>query len=96
MCYGGYLSTKLHYSLLQSASNWWVERGVDMASRRKLSARTVETERNLGYHADAQQPGLYLQVAAGVAEGTKPATDKPFTARSSPRQRPCKPVSPDT
>lgn len=42
-----------------------------MASRRKLSARTVETERSLGYHADAQQPGLYLQVTEGASGITK-------------------------
>jgi len=42
-----------------------------MTFKRKLSSRTIETERRLGYHADAQQPGLYLQVYSGVSGITK-------------------------
>ena len=42
-----------------------------MATLRKLSSRSVETERRAGYHADAQQPGLYLQVHPGVSGITR-------------------------
>ncbi len=40
-------------------------------TQRKLSSRSVETERRAGYHADAQQPGLYLQVHSGVSGITR-------------------------
>ncbi len=42
-----------------------------MATVQKLSARSIEAKRKLGYHADAQQPGLYLQVTKGVSALTK-------------------------
>jgi integrase len=42
-----------------------------MASKRKLSSRAVETERRVGYHADGQQPGLYMQVHGGGAGLTR-------------------------
>lgn len=34
--------------------------------QRALSAKQVETEKRLGYHADALSVGLYLQVVAGI------------------------------
>ena len=40
-------------------------------THRKLSSRSVETERRAGYHADAQQPGLYLQVHLGASGITR-------------------------
>ena len=38
---------------------------------RRLSARTVTAETRLGYHADAAQLGLYLQLAQGVTGITR-------------------------
>ena len=57
-----------------------------MTSKRKLSTRTIETERRLGYHADAQQPGLYLQVYSGVSGITKSWIYR-FTSPKSGKRR---------
>ena len=57
-----------------------------MKTRRRLSSRTVETERRLGYHADAQQPGLYLQIHCGVSGITKSWIYR-FTSPKSGKRR---------
>lgn len=57
-----------------------------MTLKRKLSSRSVETERRLGYHADAQQPGLYLQVHSGVSGITKSWIYR-FTSPKSGKRR---------
>ena len=57
-----------------------------MKTRRRLSSRTVETERRLGYHADAQQPGLYLQIHGGVSGITKSWIYR-FTSPKSGKRR---------
>jgi integrase len=38
---------------------------------RTLSAKAVQSEIRIGYHADAAQPGLYLQVAGGSKSPTR-------------------------
>ena len=57
-----------------------------MKTKRRLSSRTVETERRLGYHADAQQPGLYLQIHDGVSGITKSWIYR-FTSPKSGKRR---------
>jgi len=55
-----------------------------VASKRRLTSRSIEAERSPGYHADALQPGLYLQVcsaASGLSKSwiyryTSPVTGK--------------------